>query len=193
MNSDTVIKNFKEMSAVLEKFSTMENADRIADAASVMTESLRSGGQIISCGNGGSLCDAMHFSEELTARFRTNRAALSAVAVSDPAYLTCVSNDFGYDQTVSRYVEACGRKGDVLLAISTSGSSKNIVIGARAAKAKGMKVVALTGNDGGDLAEISDVEIRAPHHGYSDRIQEIHIKVIHTLVQLIECNIFGKS
>lgn len=188
MMKTLVKENFKEMSAVLAAFSTDENAELIERAAAAMTESLMGGGQIISCGNGGSLCDAMHFAEELTARFRKNRRAFAAVAVSDPAYLTCVANDFGYDKTVSRYLEAFGKSGDVLLAISTSGNSVNVVEGAKMAKTLGMKVVALTGGDGGELAANCDIEIRVPHHGFSDRIQEIHIKVIHTLVQLIENN-----
>lgn len=193
MYQHLVKESFNEMSAVLDAFSSDENAGKVAGAASLMAESIEKGGQIISCGNGGSLCDAMHFAEELTARFRKNRRALAAVAISDPAYITCVANDFGYEYTVSRYVEAFGRQGDVLLAISTSGSSENIVKGALAAKERGMTVVALTGKDGGKLAGIADIEIRVPHDGYSDRIQEIHIKVIHVLVQLIEKAIFAKD
>lgn len=193
MYQQLVKESFNEMSAVLDAFPSEENVGKVARAAALMTESLEKGGQIISCGNGGSLCDAMHFAEELTARFRKNRKALAAVAISDPAYITCVANDFGYEYTVSRYVEAFGRQGDVLLAISTSGSSENIVTGAVAAKERGMSVVALTGKDGGKLAGIADIEIRTPHNGYSDRIQEIHIKVIHVLVQLIEKAIFAND
>lgn len=180
-------QNFDMMETVCHTFaSDRENIRKIAEAAELMAESLCRGGQIISCGNGGSLCDAAHFAEELTARFRKNRRALAAVAVSDAAYLTCVANDFGFDQTVSRFVEASGRSGDVLLAISTSGNSVNILNGAKAARERGIRVVALTGKDGGELARNCDLEIRAPHTEFSDRVQEIHIKVIHTLVQLIE-------
>lgn len=128
----------------------------------------------------------MHFAEELTGRFRKNRRALPATAISDPAFITCVANDFGYDQIHSRWVEAYGKAGDVLLAISTSGKSENVIKGAMAAKEKGMKVVALTGKSGGPLSDYCDVEIRAPYSEYSDRVQEIHIKVIHTLCQLVE-------
>lgn len=179
--------NFSAMERICREFAADENnIERVSDAARLMAECLQRGGQIISCGNGGSLCDAMHFAEELTARFRKNRRALSAVAISDAAYLTCVANDFGFEQTVSRFVEASGHAGDVLLAISTSGDSPNIVYGAKVAREKGLIVIALTGKNGGELAHNCDLEIRAPHSDYSDRVQEIHIKVIHTLVQIIE-------
>ena len=132
------------------------------------------------------MCDAMHFAEELSGRFRNDRKALPAVSISDPSHISCVGNDYGFDFVFSRYVEALGCKGDVLLAISTSGNSANVIRGAEAARNKGMKVVGLTGKDGGKLASLCDVEIRVPHHGFADRIQEVHIKVIHCLIQAIE-------
>ena len=128
----------------------------------------------------------MHFAEELTGRYREDRRALPAIAISDPSHITCVSNDFGYESIFSRYIEGLGREGDALLAISTSGNSKNILKAATMAKQRKMKVIALTGKNGGELAELADVEIRVTHMGYADRIQEIHIKVIHILIQLIE-------
>jgi D-sedoheptulose 7-phosphate isomerase len=153
----------------------------------VITESLKNGGKVISCGNGGSMCDAMHFAEELTGRFRENRKALPAIAISDPSHLTCVANDYGFDKVFSRFVEAVGKKGDTLLAISTSGNSKNILEAIAAAKNSGMKVIGLTGKDGGKMATLCDVEIRAAANAnYSDRIQEIHIKIIHSLIHCIE-------
>lgn len=158
----------------------------IANAAQLMSDSILNGGKIISCGNGGSHCDAMHFAEELTGRYRENRKALPAIAISDPSHMSCVGNDFGYEYVFSRYVEGLGQTGDVLLGISTSGNSKNVLYAVEAAKKKGMKTVAMTGNSGGQLAEIADIEIRVPHTGYADRIQEIHIKVIHSLIMLIE-------
>ncbi|MEQ9300367.1 MAG: D-sedoheptulose 7-phosphate isomerase [Cyclobacteriaceae bacterium] len=158
----------------------------IANAAQLMSDSILNGGKIISCGNGGSHCDAMHFAEELTGRYRENRQALPAIAISDPSHMSCVGNDYGYEYVFSRYVEGLGQSGDVLLVISTSGNSKNVLNAVAAAKKKGMKTIALTGNSGGQLAEIVDVEIRVPHTGYADRIQEIHIKVIHSLIMLIE-------
>jgi D-sedoheptulose 7-phosphate isomerase len=128
----------------------------------------------------------MHFAEELTGRYRENRAALPAIAISDPSHISCVANDFGYDHVFARYIEGLGQKGDVLLGISTSGNSQNIIKAIEAAQAKGMKTVVLSGKDGGILANSADVEIRVPHFGYADRIQEVHIKVIHILILLIE-------
>lgn len=183
----TIRNNFKEAAEVLERFlSDEKNINSVAEAAAMMAAAIRNGGKIISCGNGGSMCDAMHFAEELSGRFRNDRKALPAISISDPSHLTCVGNDYGFDQVFSRYVEAVGRKGDVLLAISTSGNSANVLHAVNAAKAAGMKVVGLTGKDGGKMASGCDVEIRAPHDGYADRTQEIHIKVIHSLIQLIE-------
>ena len=152
----------------------------------LLADSFKAGGKVISCGNGGSHCDAMHFAEELTGRYRENRPGYPAIAISDVSHLSCVSNDFGYEYVFSRYVEAVGREGDVLLGISTSGNSGNIIKAIDAARAKGMKVITLTGKDGGKMAGSADVEIRVPHFGYADRIQEIHIKAIHILIQLIE-------
>ncbi|MBD2783708.1 D-sedoheptulose 7-phosphate isomerase [Xenorhabdus sp. DI] len=162
------------------------NIDAIQKAAVLLADSFKAGGKVLSCGNGGSHCDAMHFAEELTGRYRENRPGYPAIAISDPSHLSCVSNDFGYDYVFSRYVEALGQQGDVLLGISTSGNSGNIIKAVEAARAKGMKVITLTGKDGGKMAGTADVEIRVPHFGYADRIQEIHIKVIHILIQLVE-------
>ncbi len=132
------------------------------------------------------MCDAMHFAEELTGKFRNERNALPAIAISDPSHITCVGNDYGFDYIFSRYIEGVGKEGDALLAISTSGNSKNIINAAKKAKEKGIKVISLTGKVGGELSKLSDIEIRVPHLGYSDRIQEIHIKIIHIIILLIE-------
>ncbi|MBX7044529.1 MAG: D-sedoheptulose 7-phosphate isomerase [Ignavibacteria bacterium] len=183
-------ENFIEAQSVLEKFvSDNSNFEKIKQAGDIMVESLSRGGKIISCGNGGSMCDAMHFAEELTGRFRDERKAIGAVSVSDPSHISCVSNDYGYEKIFSRYVEGVGRSEDVLLAISTSGNSKNILNAIDAAKEKGLKVVGLTGKDGGKMAKVCDVEIRSPQSKYSDRVQEIHIKVIHSLIDYIERNL----
>lgn len=162
------------------------NLESIEAAAKLIADSLKQGGKVMSCGNGGSHCDAMHFAEELTGRYREDRPGYAGIAISDPSHLSCVSNDYGYDFVFSRYLEAVGREGDVVLGISTSGNSKNILTAINAAKAKGIKVVTLTGKDGGKMAGLADVEIRVPYFGYADRIQEIHIKVIHILIMLIE-------
>ena len=184
---DLIRAELTEARTVLEQFlANPITLPRIASAAEIMATSLRNGGKILTCGNGGSLCDAQHFAEELSGRYRNDRRALAAIALTDASHMTCVGNDYGFEFVFSRFVEALGRPGDVLLAISTSGNSPNVLRAAEAAKAAGMTVVALTGKDGGQLANISDVEIRAPHFGYADRIQEIHIKVIHILILLIE-------
>jgi D-sedoheptulose 7-phosphate isomerase len=159
---------------------------KIEHAATAMAASVTAGGKIISCGNGGSHCDAMHFAEELTGKYRDARRAIPAICISDASHISCVGNDYGYDFIFSRYLEALGNKGDVLFCLSTSGNSKNILEAVRAAKEKGMKVVALTGKDGGKLGPLADIEIRVPHTGYADRIQEVHIKIIHILILLIE-------
>ena len=161
-------------------------APSIMEAANLMATCLTQGGKIISCGNGGSLCDATHFAEELTGRFRDDRRPLPAMAINDPAYITCVGNDYSFEDVFSRWVEAFGKTGDILLAISTSGSSKNILKAAAAARRLGMKVVALTSKKSKSLAELADVVVAAPDAPHSDRIQEIHIKVIHILIQSIE-------
>lgn len=162
------------------------NLGKIDAAASLMANSIKAGGKIISCGNGGSHCDAMHFAEELTGKYRDARKALPAICISDASHISCVGNDYGYDFIFSRYIEALGNKGDVLLGISTSGNSKNVLNAIAAAKEKGMKTVVLTGNQGGKIGPLADIEIRVPHMGYADRIQEIHIKIIHILILLIE-------
>ena len=181
-----------EARAVLDRFLADPNTlTNIAAAAEIMAGSLRSGGKILTCGNGGSLCDAQHFAEELSGRYRQNRRALAAIALTEASHMTCVANDFGFEFVFSRFVEALGRPGDVLLAISTSGNSPNILRAAEAARELGMTVVSLTGKDGGLLAGLSDVEIRAPHSGYADRIQEIHIKAIHIMIMLIEKLVIG--
>ena len=163
-----------------------KNLENVEAAAQLMAAALLDEKKIIACGNGGSHCDAMHFAEELSGRYRQNRRALAAIAISDPSHITCVGNDYGYDFVFSRFVEGLGNHGDVLLGISTSGNSANVIRAVEAARTRGMKVVLLTGKDGGKLAGLADVEIRVSHFGYADRIQEIHIKVIHTLIMCIE-------
>ncbi|MCK5663256.1 MAG: D-sedoheptulose 7-phosphate isomerase [Thiotrichaceae bacterium] len=163
-----------------------EQLNKIEQAASLIANSLKKDKKVIACGNGGSHCDSMHFAEELTGRYRENRPALAAIAISDPSHISCVGNDFGYEYIFSRYIEGLGKKGDVLFCLSTSGNSKNIVNAMTAAKQKGMKCIALTGNDGGEIATLADIEIRVPHKGFADRIQEAHIKIIHILIYLIE-------
>ncbi|MBN2524042.1 MAG: D-sedoheptulose 7-phosphate isomerase [Bacteroidales bacterium] len=180
-------EDFLEAKEVLEKFISDEaNFKALERAGNIMANALARGSKLISCGNGGSMCDAMHFAEELTGQFKEDRRAFAAVSISDPSHITCAANDYGFDNIFSRYLEAHGNNGDVLLAISTSGNSQNMINAAKTAKQRQMKIVALTGNDGGKLAQICDVEIRVPHSGYSDRIQEIHGIMIHSLINFIE-------
>jgi D-sedoheptulose 7-phosphate isomerase len=187
MYQDLIKNELQEAAKVLNAFlSDQENIEQIEKAAKMITDSFKQGGKVLSCGNGGSHCDAMHFAEELTGRYRENRPGYPGIAISDPSHLSCVSNDFGYESVFSRYVEAVGSKGDVLFGLSTSGNSGNILKAIDAAKAKGMKTIALTGKDGGKMAGLADIEIRVPHFGYADRIQEVHIKIIHIVIQLIE-------
>jgi D-sedoheptulose 7-phosphate isomerase len=188
--NNPIKQNFFEAQDVLNKFITNDqNFQLIAKAGGLMVKAIQSGCKVISCGNGGSMCDAMHFAEELSGRFRGDRKALPAVSISDPSHLSCVGNDYGFDQVFSRYIEALGNKGDVLLAISSSGNSTNVLNAMKAAKSKGMVIVGLTGKDGGKMVQGCDVEIRAPFSEFADRAQEIHIKVIHSLIHFIELNI----
>ena len=176
-----------EAAASLQRLYSDESAlASIARAGALLADTFASGGRAYSCGNGGSMCDAMHFAEELTGRFRDNRAGYAALAISDASHISCVGNDFGYDQVFARFIEAHGRAGDVLLAISTSGTSGTVVAAARAAKALGVRVIALTGRAGTPLTELADVAVVTPAGRYADRVQELHIKVIHILIELVE-------
>jgi D-sedoheptulose 7-phosphate isomerase len=178
----------QEAQHVLERFlADAGQVGAVERAAQTLVASFKAGGKVLACGNGGSACDAMHFCEELTGRFRGDRPALPAICMSsDAAHLSCTANDYGFSSVFSRYLEGLGRQGDVLLAISTSGNSDNILAAAQTARSRGIAVIGLTGKTGGKLAELCDVEIRVPHMGFSDRVQEIHIKVIHILILMIE-------
>jgi len=158
----------------------------IEQAGGLLASAFAAGSRAFSCGNGGSMCDAMHFAEELTGRFRDDRPGYAAIAISDPGHLSCVGNDYGYEQVFARYLRAHGRAGDVLLAISTSGASRNVIAAAQAANELQMRVVALTGRGGTPLADLADIAIVTPGGRYADRVQELHIKVIHILIELVE-------
>ncbi|MFZ9942145.1 MAG: D-sedoheptulose 7-phosphate isomerase [Bacteroidia bacterium] len=192
MNLNEIIKGeLIEAQKTLEVFlSDPAKIEAISEAVEVLCAALQSGNKVISCGNGGSMCDAMHFAEELSGKFRNDRPALPAMAISDPSHITCTANDFGFEQVFARYVEAFGHSGDVLLAISTSGNSANILKAATVAKSKGMQVIGLTGKSGGQLTAHCDIEIRVSHDGFADRIQELHIKIIHCLILGIEQRLF---
>lgn len=190
MSATEIKKHFSEAQDVLSAFLADDNNFKNIEAAgTLMVNAVKNGRKIISCGNGGSMCDAMHFAEELTGRYRDDRKAMPAISISDPSHIACVGNDYGYEFIFSRYLEAVGNDGDVLLGISTSGNSKNVLNAIEVAKKKGIKVVGLTGKDGGKMNGLCDVEIRAPHSKYADRAQEIHIKCIHSLIDFIERNV----
>ena len=187
MDINPILSELKESAAILDEFIHNDVAlSAIENSIVLMSNGLLNGNKIISCGNGGSMSDAMHFAEELSGKFRNERKPLPAIAIADPAYITCTGNDYGFDHIFARFIEGFGKEGDILLAISTSGNSPNVIKAAQAAKQLKMPVVALTGKNGGALSSIADIEIRAPHSNYSDRAQEIHIKVIHILIKQIE-------
>ncbi|WP_298619802.1 SIS domain-containing protein [uncultured Zoogloea sp.] len=165
----------------------------VARAGSALAKALDAGGRVYSCGNGGSMCDAMHFAEELSGRYRQDRPALGAAAISDVGHLTCVGNDYGYDRVFARYVEGHGRAGDFLLAISTSGSSPSVLNAVAAARARGMQVIGLHGRPGSPLAQICDFDICTPAGAFADRVQECHIKVIHILIEIVERQLFPQN
>ncbi len=171
------------LTALIENEPMLET---VARAAHAIAESQKKGGAVYSCGNGGSLCDAMHFAEEMTGRYREDRRPFRAVAISDVSHMACVGNDYGYEHVFSRWIEAMGTDKDVLLAITTSGTSKNILAAARAAKANGVTVIALTGRAGSPITELADIAVVTPAGRWADRVQELHIKVIHILIELVE-------
>jgi D-sedoheptulose 7-phosphate isomerase len=165
----------------------LQSIDR---AGSLLADAFRQGNRVFSCGNGGSMCDAMHFAEELSGRFREDRAALPATAISDPGHLSCVANDYGYEEVFARYLQAHGRAGDMLLGISTSGASANVVRACEQAHKLGMQTIVLTGKAGSKLAQMADVAIVTSAGAYADRVQELHIKVVHILIECVERRLF---
>lgn len=189
-----IMASLAEAQAALE--SLLDSADGLAaieQAGALLIRIFSQRGRVYACGNGGSMCDAMHFAEELTGRYRLDRGALAATAISDAGHLTCVGNDLGYEQVFSRYLEAHGRAGDCLVALSTSGTSRNILRAAEMAKSLGMHVIALSGRQNASLAPLSDVYICTPGGRYADRVQELHIKVLHILIELIERHFFPEN
>lgn len=186
-NNTHILRALNEARAGLDSLmSNSKTLDAITTAADIMVDAIRKKGRIFACGNGGSMCDAMHFAEELTGRYRSDRQAFPAIAISDPSHIACVSNDYGYQFVFSRYLEAHGRPGDVLLAISTSGTSKNVLEAASTASKLQMRVVSLTGKNECQLADLSTVHVPTPAGHFADRVQELHIKVIHILIEAIE-------
>ena len=189
-----VFNALKQSQAMLSSFvENPGNISKIEQAALLLIDTLRNGNSIYSCGNGGSMSDAMHFAEELSGRYRKNRSGLSAAAISDPGHITCVANDFGYEYIFSRYLEAKAKTGDCLLAISTSGTSKNIIKAVEYARESGIRVISLTGIENSSVGKISDVDVCVGKSEFADRIQELHIKVIHILIELVEREFFPEN
>ena len=187
MSKEHVLKALTEAREALDALMADEaTLEVVSLAAHRMAQAIRVGNKILSCGNGGSLCDAMHFAEEMTGRYRQNRPGYAAIAIADASHMSCVGNDYGYLDVFSRYVEAVGQKGDVLLAITTSGTSANVIKAVEAAKAKGMIVVGLTGKKDSALAQKADIAIVTPAGRWADRVQELHIKCIHIMIELVE-------
>lgn len=190
---DTWKKSLTEAQETLQKFlGNPEHLKKCEQFSQVLIDSFKGGGKLMTCGNGGSHCDAMHFAEEFTGRYRKDRKPLGALALGDASHTTCVSNDYGFEHVFSRQVMGLGRKGDVLVGLSTSGNSKNVILAIQEAKKMGIKTVALLGKDGGELKGLADLSIVIPAQT-SDRIQEMHIKIIHTVIETVERELFPEN
>lgn len=183
-----------EAKNAIDAFSSNTNEIvKIYKSIELMVDCIKKGGHIFSCGNGGSMTDAMHFAEELSGRYRSNRPALPGIAISDPSHLSCVANDFGYNQIFSRFIEANAHRNDVLVAISTSGTSKNIIFALEKCKEKGVKSILLTGREGSICQSLADITIIAKGNAFADRTQELHIKILHIFIEGIEYNLFQEN
>lgn len=194
MYKNLIISELNSAKNLIKEFKLIKNnIEIIQESAILISEAFKKNKKVISCGNGGSYCDAMHFSEELTGIYRKKRPAYPALAISDGSHITCTGNDIGYEKIFSRYIEAIGENGDILLCISTSGKSKNIIQAIKIAKIKKMKIIALTGKNDGIISKLANIEIQIPHKKYSDRIQEMHIKIIHIIILLIEKEMKNKN
>ncbi len=185
--------NLEEASQVLESFlGNPENLKKCTEFSKILIEAYRNNHNVFSCGNGGSHCDSMHFAEELTGRYRKERRPLGALALGDASHVTCVSNDYGFEYIFSRQLEGLGRPGDILIGLSTSGNSANVIQAMELAKKTGIKTVALLGKGGGKLKDLADISIVVPAET-SDRIQELHIKLIHIVIETVERALFPEN
>ena len=194
MINKAILDSLNEAKSTLDYFlSNQENIELLEKSIHHLAEGFKNNHRVFSCGNGGSLCDAMHFAEELTGKFRKDRKPLPASAIIDPAHMTCVANDFGYSQIFSRYLEAWGSSGDTLIAISTSGNSDNVIQAVNVAKQKGIFTIGLLGKGGGKLKNLVDCPIIIPSTESTDRIQEMHIKILHIFIEGIERVLFPEN
>jgi D-sedoheptulose 7-phosphate isomerase len=191
--SRTLVRSaFHEAATTLAAFlSDDENLDAVERFVGTVVTTLHSGFRIFACGNGGSMSDAMHFAGELAGQFRGPRAPLAAMAFSDPTTLSCIANDYGYEAVFSRQVQAQARRGDLLVLLSTSGNSPNMIEAAHAARELGVTTVALLGRGGGKLLSEVTIPILVPHATTSDRVQEVHIKILHVVVEAVEQQLVG--
>lgn len=183
----------KANKALLNLINSPDQISNIYLAINLMVDSIKKGGHIFACGNGGSLCDAIHFAEELTGRYRKNRPALPGIAISDASHIACIGNDFGYDEVFSRYLEANASSQDCLIAISTSGKSKNIIKAIQAAQHKGLRIIFLSGKENCAVTELCNVSIITSAGDWADRVQELHIKILHIFIEGIERSLFPEN
>ena len=191
MSSERIIKAIKESRNGLDIILNDESLIKKIEFASIqISKTIKQNSKIFTCGNGGSMCDAMHFAEELSGRFRENRKGLPAISISDSSFITCVANDFGFENVFSRFLEANADTNDLLIAISTSGKSKNILRACEYCKKNGVRVISLTGRRNSEVSNYSDIDICTQNGKYSDRVQELHSLIIHILVELVEDLIF---
>ena len=188
--SQIFLDGFSESIKTLEVFSKdPKQIEKCGEFSKILVHAYRHSQVVFSCGNGGSHCDAMHFAEEMTGRYRKDRRPLGALALGDPSHVTCVSNDYGFEHIFSRQLEGLGRQGDVLIGLSTSGNSKNVIRAIQVAKQKGIITVGLLGRDGGQMKDLVDLAIVVPAQT-SDRIQEMHIKLLHLVIEAVERDLF---
>lgn len=194
METQNIWKNsLKDSKETLERFTAIPGIWKSLEIFSdVLVTTFKNGGNVFSCGNGGSMCDAQHFAEEFTGRYRKDRKPLGALALGEASHLSCVGNDYGFEHVFERQIYALARKGDALLLLSTSGNSKNQWLAAEAARSVGLKTIALLGRDGGRLKNLVDLAIIVPAET-SDRIQEMHIKLIHTVIETVERKLFPEN
>lgn len=188
-----LLESYKTELSLLENFIKEEEERRETEkVAKALADTFLKGNKVLICGNGGSNCDALHFAEEFTGRFRGDRRALPAIAISDSSHITCVGNDYGFDYIFSRGVEAYGKEGDMFFGISTSGNSSNVIKAVEVAKAMGMKTCVLLGKDGGKLKGMCDYEFIIPGKT-SDRVQEIHMMILHIIIEGVERIMFPEN
>lgn len=188
-----LLESYKTELTLLENFIKEEEERRETErVAKALADTFLNGNKVLICGNGGSNCDALHFAEEFTGRFRGDRRALPAIAISDSSHITCVGNDYGFDYIFSRGVEAYGKEGDMFFGISTSGNSPNVIKAVEVAKKMGMKTCVLLGKNGGKLKGMCDYEFIIPGKT-SDRVQEIHMMILHIIIEGVERIMFPEN